>query len=77
MFNHFFSENRTVYEMMSKNIAETEGPQITSQYGAYALHAGLVRLHARTPPRPRAPPPHTHTHKHRKYLLLIAFPQQQ
>jgi hypothetical protein len=41
-----FSENRTVYEIMSKNTVETEGPQMTSQYGTYALHAGLVRLHA-------------------------------
>ena len=39
-----FSENCTVYEIMSKNIVETEKPQITSQYGAYALHPGLARL---------------------------------
>jgi hypothetical protein len=32
---------------MSKNVVDTEGPQITSQYGAYALHAGLARLYAR------------------------------
>jgi hypothetical protein len=54
-----FSENRTVYEIMLKNIAETEWPQMTSQYGAYALHAGLAKLHAlmnmNTP---------TGTHKH-------------
>ena len=31
---------------MSKNIVETDGPQMTSQYGAYALRAGLARLHA-------------------------------
>ena len=29
-------------------MVETEGPQMTSQYGAYALHDGLARLHART-----------------------------
>jgi hypothetical protein len=40
-----FSENRIVYELMSKNVVETEGPQMTSQYGAYALHAGKARLH--------------------------------
>ena len=40
MFNNFFSENRTFYEIMSKNMVETEGPQLTSQYGAYALHVG-------------------------------------
>ena len=39
MFSNFFSENRTVYEIMSKNVVETEKPQ-TSQYGAYALNAG-------------------------------------
>ena len=42
-----FSENRTVYEIMSKNAVETEGPQMTSQYGAYALHARKARLRAR------------------------------
>ena len=31
---------------MSKNVVETEGPRMTSQYGAYALRAGLARLHA-------------------------------
>ena len=39
-FNKFFSENRAVYEIISKNMVEPEGPQITSQYGAYELHAG-------------------------------------
>ena len=39
MFNNFF-ENRAVYEIMSKNVVEPEGPQMTSQYGAYALHTG-------------------------------------
>jgi hypothetical protein len=48
MFNNFFSENRTVYEIMLKNVVETEGPQMTSQYGAYALRAGLEKLYART-----------------------------
>jgi hypothetical protein len=46
MFNNLFPENRTVYEIMSKNVVETEGPRMTSQYGAYALRAGLARLHA-------------------------------
>ena len=36
-------------------MVENEGPQMTSQYGAYALHAGVARLHAcmrmRTPTR--------------------------
>ena len=64
MFSNFFSpENRTVYEIMWKNIVEIEGPQMTSQYGAYALHAELARLDARmrmhTPTRPD-----THMHAH-------------
>ena len=49
-------ENRTVYEIMSKNVVETEGPQITLQYGAYALRAGIARLYVlmrmHTPTRP-------------------------
>ena len=32
---------------MSKNLAETEGPHMTSQYGAYVLRAGLARRYAR------------------------------
>jgi hypothetical protein len=32
---------------MSKNMVEPEGPQMTSQHGAYALRAGLARLYAR------------------------------
>jgi hypothetical protein len=46
MYNNFFRENRAVYEIMSKNV-EPEGPQMMSQYGANALHAGQARLHER------------------------------
>jgi hypothetical protein len=35
-----FSENLGVYEIMSKNVVDPEGPQMTTQYGACALHAG-------------------------------------
>ena len=35
-----FSENCAVYETMSKNLVKREGPQMTSQNGAYALHSG-------------------------------------
>jgi hypothetical protein len=68
---------------MSDNIVETEWPQMTSQYDAYALRAGLARLYARMRT-------HTHTcsgthihggtHKHAhtgQYVIPIAFPQQQ
>jgi hypothetical protein len=27
-------------------MVEPEGPQMTSQYSAYSLHAGLTKLHA-------------------------------
>ena len=36
---------------------------MTSQYGAYPLHAGLARLYT-----------HEHTDQ---YVILMAFPQQQ
>ena len=66
MFSNFFSENRTVYVIMSKNVIETEEPQMTSQYAAYALRAGLPRLHARmgmhTPTRLGT---HIHARTHR------------
>jgi hypothetical protein len=77
--NNFFSDNRTVYEIMSKNMVETEGRQITSQYGAYALQAVWARLHARTRMHtPTHPGTHTRTHAQtNKYVILIAFPQQQ
>jgi hypothetical protein len=65
IFSNFFFENRTVYEIMSKYIVETEGPQMTSQHGAYALRTGLARLYARmrmhTPTRSGT---HTHSRKH-------------
>jgi hypothetical protein len=61
-------------------MAETEGPQMTSQQTLYAGSARLyVRMRMRTPTRPGT---HTHTrtrtpaHTH-KYVILIAFPQQQ
>jgi hypothetical protein len=48
MFNNFFfSENRIIYEIIPKNVVGTEGPQMTSKYGAYALRAGLAGLYAR------------------------------
>jgi hypothetical protein len=40
VFNNFLLENRAVYEIMSKNVVELEGPQMTPKYGAYALLAG-------------------------------------
>ena len=47
------------------------------QHGG-ALHAELVRLHARKhTPASVHPQPHTHTHTHTDYVILIAFPRQQ
>jgi hypothetical protein len=61
MLNNFLSENRTIYEIMSTNAVETEGPQMTSQYGEYALRAGLARLYARMR---KHTPTHSGTHMH-------------
>jgi hypothetical protein len=49
---------------------------MTSQHGAYALHAGKARLHAHTRMhKPTRPGTHTHAcmHEHAR----IAFPRQQ
>ena len=71
MSSNFFSENRAVCEIMSKNMVEKDGPQMTSQHGAYALHAGQARLHERmhTPKHARTRA-YTHTH-----VIHIAFPR--
>jgi hypothetical protein len=67
---------------MSKNVVETEGPQLMS-HGVYALRAGLARPYTRmriyTPTRPGTHM-HARTRKHAHtdiYIILIAFPQQQ
>ena len=58
---------------------------MTSQYGAYALHAGLARLYSRmrmyTATCPRTPHArmHARTRKHahtHQYVILTAFSQQ-
>jgi hypothetical protein len=70
----FFSESRTVYKIMSKNVVETERPQMSSQYGAYALRAGLSRLHARTRMRmPTRPSTHMHARAHRPVNNIYCF----
>jgi hypothetical protein len=40
IFNNFSFYYRADYEIMSKNMVQPEGPQMTSQYGAYPLRAG-------------------------------------
>jgi hypothetical protein len=37
---YFIFENRAVYEIISKNMVEPEGPQMMSQHDAYELHPG-------------------------------------
>jgi hypothetical protein len=61
-FTKFFSKNHPVYEIMLKNVVETKGPQMMTQYGAYALRAGFARLHAcMRMHTPMCPGNHMHT----------------
>jgi len=43
-----FLESRAVYEIMWENMVKPVRPQMTVQYGACALHAGILRLQAHT-----------------------------
>jgi hypothetical protein len=53
-------------------MVDTEGPQLTSQHGAYALHAGLAKLHAPTLILTATRPGnHTHAQTHKEYFLLF------
>jgi hypothetical protein len=40
MFNNFFSENPSVYEIMWKHVLQPVRLQMTLKYGECALHAG-------------------------------------
>ena len=74
MINNLFPENRTAYEIIPKNMAETEEPHTTSQYGTYALYDVLARLHGLMrmhTPHARYPHVRTHTRTNKKYLLLF------
>jgi hypothetical protein len=53
---------------MSKNTVETQGPQMTLQYGAYALRAGFARVYARMRTHARTS---MHTHANMRYFLLL------
>jgi hypothetical protein len=46
IFSNFFPKIEPFYEITSKIIVQPERPQMTSQYGAHALRAGLARLYA-------------------------------
>ena len=59
---------------MSKNLVETKGPQMKSQYGAYTLRAGLARLyaHAHAPRYPHACT-HAQAYTHRPICNTYCF----
>jgi hypothetical protein len=62
---------------MSKNVVENEGPQMTSQYGAYAMNAELARLHAHVhAPGYRHSRTHTYAHTY-QLVILTDSPRQQ
>jgi hypothetical protein len=70
MFSNIFSENRAVYEIMSKNVVEPERPQMTiivAHMRCVLEKQGYARASARTHAR-------THTEK---YVIIIAFQRQQ
>jgi hypothetical protein len=71
MFSDFFSENRAVYEIKSKNVVEPERMQTTWYLRVtYCISKPTrAQAHARL-----CVPTHTHTHTHtQKYVILIAF----
>jgi hypothetical protein len=47
VFSNFFFENRTVYEIMWKNIVQRGMPQMDNMAQAH-LHAGYLRPHMHT-----------------------------
>jgi hypothetical protein len=62
-------------------MAETEGPQMMSQHGAYALRAGLLarlhpRMHMHTPTR-LGSHMHARIRTHRQISNTFCFPRQQ
>ena len=62
MFSDLFSENRTIYEIMSKNVIEPKGPRTTSRCTRVACSISKA----------------TFTYAHTdKYAILIALPRQQ
>jgi hypothetical protein len=78
-----FSENHAVYEIMSKNIVDREGPQIVTIWRMrleYWISKGTsthaqAAAHASRHPHARSQK-HTHAHTN-KYIILIAFTQQK
>ena len=48
MFDNFFFNNSTFYEIMRKNMVIPERPQMTIQYGVFTFHVGILRLQTHT-----------------------------
>jgi len=48
MFKNIFFLNRSVYEIMWKNIVEPGSPQMAIKHGTCALHAGYLKLQTHT-----------------------------
>ena len=82
MFSHFFLENRTVYEIMSKQCSGDRGA--TNDVTIWCIHVACwiskvictcahAHAHAFGYPHARTRK-HAHTYQ---YVILIAFPQQQ
>jgi len=67
LYSVTFFENRSVFEIMWKNMIEPDRPQMTIWCMRSACWVTkTTRARART-----------HTHTHSEYVILIAFPQQQ
>jgi hypothetical protein len=73
MFNNFFFDNRTVFEIMSKIMVEPEGMQCWISKATCTHAHALANWTEQTHVRART---HTHTHTH-KYVILIAFSREQ
>ena len=72
MFDNFFTENLTVYDVMSRNVVEPERPHMTiwRWVAGWIIKCTRARLCTHTPTI------HTHTQAH-KYVIFICFPLQQ
>jgi hypothetical protein len=51
MFNNIFSDDRAIYEITWEIMVLLDRPQMTTQHGTCALHAGELRLQIRTQKR--------------------------
>jgi hypothetical protein len=70
LYSMTFSENRVVYEIMSKNMVEPERLQMAIWWRVACLiiKGTHAQAHARVP---APPPPHTHTEIYCKIILIF------